>query len=209
MQRSIGLRKEIVLRILTQAQPAILWPSRYLRSRLSKHTRLPHRPIRSSATSSRPSRPYGKTVAFVRFLRPRVGDVYVIPSAGGEARRLTFDNKDIQGLTWTPDGHSIVVGTTRGGPIGLWRISDIGGEPEPVGVAGEQALLPTLSRQDQRLAYTTSSEASSMWRVDLSPASRRGGRPVSLSRTAAWEGLPEMSSDARRITFSSSRSGAP
>src|SRR5262249_30438174 len=132
--------------------------------------------------------PDGQMLAFVRSLRSRVGDVYVIPASGGQPRRLTFDNKEIQGLTWAPDGANIVFASARGGLFGLWQISTSGGEPELIRVAGETASLPTFSRQGVRLAYTTRSESSSTWRLDLSP-SRGASRVFPLFRTAAWEGL--------------------
>ena len=57
----------------------------------------------------------GKHLAFVRAPSGGVGDVYVAPVDGGAGRRVTFDNRYILGLTWAPEGHSIVFSSERGG----------------------------------------------------------------------------------------------
>ena len=44
-----------------------------------------------------------------------LGDVWVVPSAGGEPRRLTSDNGVIFLLEWSPDGTSILYGTFGAG----------------------------------------------------------------------------------------------
>ena len=62
--------------------------------------------------------PDGSTIAFVRGITPGVvSDVYVVPTSGGEPKRLTHDNTWIVGPpAWTPDGRDIVFSSTRGGP---------------------------------------------------------------------------------------------
>ena len=52
--------------------------------------------------------PDGRSLAFVRYERPGIGDVYVAPIAGGDARRRTNWNTEISGVAWTPDGRDIV-----------------------------------------------------------------------------------------------------
>ena len=52
--------------------------------------------------------PDGKTLAFVRYERPGVSDLYVMPLEGGNARRRTNWNSTISGLAWMPDGRHIL-----------------------------------------------------------------------------------------------------
>ena len=48
--------------------------------------------------------PDGRSLAFVRYERPGIGDVYVAPIAGGDAHRRTNWNTEISGVAWTPTG---------------------------------------------------------------------------------------------------------
>jgi len=58
--------------------------------------------------------PDGQTLAFARW-GEAVGDIYLQPVAGGEARRLTSDGKRISGLAWNADGRSIIYSANRAG----------------------------------------------------------------------------------------------
>jgi tricorn protease len=78
--------------------------------------------------------PDGKLGAFTS---NRMGndDVWVIPAAGGEARRLTFHTTADTVLYWTPDGKRIIFASNRsarafGRP--LYTVSVDGGLPEPL-----------------------------------------------------------------------------
>ena len=58
----------------------------------------------------------------------QVSDLYVVAlSTGGvpaaEPKRLTFDERDILGLDWTPDGQSLVFSSNRGGNQRLWKVA--------------------------------------------------------------------------------------
>src|SRR5262249_44745179 len=59
--------------------------------------------------------PDGKSLAFLRASGPGlVEDIYVVPATGGEARRLTFDNRMIGGApAWSADGRDIVFSSGR------------------------------------------------------------------------------------------------
>ena len=52
--------------------------------------------------------PDGRTLAFVRQSAVVIGEIYLVQVAGGEPRRLTFNDQAIRGLAWTPDGREIV-----------------------------------------------------------------------------------------------------
>ncbi|MGI6642616.1 MAG: prolyl oligopeptidase family serine peptidase [Bacillota bacterium] len=65
---------------------------------------------------------------------PWFSDIFVIPSDGGEAKRLTPSKGPSGGACWTPDGKYIVYAghnMEHGGPtlIKLWKIPAEGGEP--------------------------------------------------------------------------------
>ena len=74
--------------------------------------------------------PDGKSIAFIRALSSGVGDIFVAPVTGGEARRITSDRRYIISLSWTPDGKSILFSTNRLGAQTLWSASVNGGALE-------------------------------------------------------------------------------
>ncbi len=63
--------------------------------------------------------PDGKWIAFSKPDISRTNDIYLIPSAGGEARKVTFDPASDQGPNFTPDGRKLyfsrIDGTNFGG----------------------------------------------------------------------------------------------
>ena len=109
------------------------------------------------------------------------GDIYVMPATGGEARPLTTDNVNIEGLAWTPDSRSLVFSSNRAGTLHrLWRIGLAGGTPEVLPV-GEEAGHVAVAPQGQRLAYVRASSQGHLWRMKRPPhwpnAPRRPGLP--------------------------------
>jgi len=72
--------------------------------------------------------PDGSRVAFVRSnIGGMVSELYVVPTSGGKARRLTFDQRTIWSLpAWMPGGNEIVFTSSRSGSPSLWRISVAG-----------------------------------------------------------------------------------
>jgi Tol biopolymer transport system component/DNA-binding winged helix-turn-helix (wHTH) protein len=93
--------------------------------------------------------PDGQTLAFVRYERPGVSDVYVVPLAGGEVRRRTRMNASISRVAWMPEGREILysVNEAPGLDPSLFRVPARGTAPEP----GNRALhasagWPSISR---------------------------------------------------------------
>ena len=152
--------------------------------------------------------PDGRTIAFVRVKEAFISDLYVVPFAGGEARRLTFDNLTIEGLDWTPDGSEIVFSSRRGGRQSLWRIPANGGDAERVAV-GENATSISIARKGHRLAYTEKVVDPNIWRLEIPSASSNVTSQASLISTSFSEYDPQYSPDGKRITFWSDRSGSP
>jgi Tol biopolymer transport system component len=64
--------------------------------------------------------PDGKSLAFARGRDSDFRDIYFVPVAGGEPKRLTFDNRALYGLTWTPNGREIIFSSARGCRCGRW-----------------------------------------------------------------------------------------
>jgi Tol biopolymer transport system component len=112
--------------------------------------------------------PDGSKLAFIRYERSGISDLYLVDLQGGEPRRLTNWNESLSDVFWTPDGRDLVY--TKGG---LWRIS--ASVPQP----GRGNLLPgiraaafaSISRprpgQRARLAFTVDTGEVGFRIVDL------------------------------------------
>lgn len=91
--------------------------------------------------------PDGKWIAFTRN-----GDVYVIPSSGGEERRLTWHPSSDRAAGWTPDSGKILImsgrfqGTHTQSPH-LFLLPYQGGWAEPLPVPRAPRLLIIFDRE--------------------------------------------------------------
>lgn len=148
--------------------------------------------------------PDGRWLAFLRAISSGVSEVYIAPTQGGPARRLTFDNRNVASLAWTPDSRSIVFESDRRRNFALWRVSRSGGTPERVPMVGENAADPVFSRTGWKLAYTQVFSDANIWRVDLS------GREaaVKVISSTQYDSSPQYSPDGSRVAFRSTRSGS-
>jgi Tol biopolymer transport system component len=152
--------------------------------------------------------PDGKRLAFAQGLGYLAHDVYVAPVAGGEPRRLTFDDRIVGGLTWTADGREIVFSSNRGGLYTLWSVSASGGAPEPLSAVGEDAFQPSTSRQGSRLAYLRRRRNTNVWRTVGPGWTGPKGPPTKLISSTREQMDQDISPDGRRIAFRSNRSGS-
>lgn len=155
--------------------------------------------------------PDGRTVAFVRSPKFLVADVWIQPVSGGEARRLTFGSFPFfGGLAWTPDGQGIIfsAGASNTGSINLYWVSASGGTPQRIPGIGEGAVSPAVSRQGNRLAYTSEAPTrASIWRLPGPKSSSPSRSPTAIISSTREDTSPQFSPDGKRIAFSSIRSG--
>lgn len=152
--------------------------------------------------------PDGKLLAFVRQASASVDDLFVIPTTGGEPRRLTTDNAGIHGLAWTRDGRSLVFASHRAGGTSLWKIPATGGAPVSVPVGGADVEELSIASKGNRLLYTQGGIYPNIWEIPLGPDRKaQTSRPLLDSTTG--QGNPQFSADGSRIAFYSRRSGSP
>jgi len=152
--------------------------------------------------------PDGKTLAFTRLVSNGVSDIYLVPAAGGEIKRRTYDNRAHDGLAWTPDGREIVFASNRAGNWRLWRIAVTGGTPEQLAVAGDNVFAPAIARQGNRLAYAQFKFDANIWRFETRGLSGQPSPPVRLIASTLRDLCPQYSADGKRIAFISDRSGS-
>ncbi|NVB41151.1 PD40 domain-containing protein [Pseudenhygromyxa sp. WMMC2535] len=137
-----------------------------------------------------------------------LGDLYLLPIAGGEARALT------QGMAWdmqprfSPDGQWVAYTSDRGGGDNIWVVAaDGSGEPRQVSKEGFRLLsAPAWSPDGEyivaRKHFTSrrSIGAGEMWLYH-----RAGGKGVQLTKKRTEQkdaGEPVFSPDGRYLYFS-------
>ena len=153
--------------------------------------------------------PDGKSVAFLRWGGGMDKDIFLVRTAGGQPKRLTFDNVVISGLDWTSDGAYVIFSSDRLANSGrLWKVSASGGQPEPLPVGQGGAYFPSLSRDGRRLAYTQRDFSTSIWRYEVPRTKGRSTPPTRLIASTGANWVPQFSPDGKRIAFESTRSGS-
>jgi Tol biopolymer transport system component len=159
----------------------------------------------------------GRTLAFCRAETPAWSDLFLLPAAGGEPRRLTNDLRHIKGFAWTADGREIVFASDRKDRFQLWRVAArpsgaTGSYPTPVLVegAGDDARNPSISRTS-KLVYQRYSPNLDIRQVEI--VREQGARTHHLGPSAPLiastqiDGMPSWSPDGNTIAFISNRSG--
>jgi Tol biopolymer transport system component/DNA-binding winged helix-turn-helix (wHTH) protein len=149
----------------------------------------------------------GKQLAYICGLKDAVG-IYSIATSGGSPRLVTTINGTGQlwgGLVWTGDDRRLILSRPRGGmDYALDEITVADGSIRKLPF-GQNAVWPAISAKGDRLAYTTYSFQSNIWRKDLlrpqSPA-------IKLISSTRWQGSPQYSPDGNHIAFESDRGGA-
>jgi Tol biopolymer transport system component len=161
--------------------------------------------------------PDGSTLAFIRYEKVGIADLFVVPMGGGEPRRLSNWNATIYGLSWTPDGRDIVYAVDEPTASRLWRnhaMSDMLSRGLPIADIPMAARYPSISRpiagRPARLAFQTIANDVDLQLIDLEahPVNDTlGSQP--FANSTRIEGSARFSPDGSRIAFASLRSGTP
>src|SRR5579883_435313 len=103
--------------------------------------------------------PDGQWVAYVvseidRATDKTNSDLWLVPTSGGEPKRLTTSAGPDNHPRWSPDGKTIAFVSSRGGSAQVWLLPIDGGEPRqltklPIDVSG-----PLWSPKGDRIAFT-------------------------------------------------------
>jgi Tol biopolymer transport system component/predicted Ser/Thr protein kinase len=128
-------------------------------------------------------------------------DLWIVPAAGGPARRLSSEGFLDYYPTWSSDGKRIYFSSARGGTLALWRIRAGGGaaERQTKGTSYEQD--PTVCRDGSRLAYATQQEPAALHIRNM-----KTGLDRKLSGMRG-DCLPAIAPDASKVIFTSDRAG--
>ena len=139
--------------------------------------------------------PDGFLIAYCAANGP-TGDIWRIPSRGGEPRQLTFDKTSAGTPVWRPDGRRIIFSSGRRGSRTLWEVPVNGGEPRPVLVSAGEDTDPEISRDGRKMIYTTTRNLFTLTVLDLVTEQKRELREVRMSM-----GAPAFSPAGDKIAF--------
>lgn len=154
--------------------------------------------------------PDGKRLAFIRSTIAGVSnDIYVMPTSGGNPKRLTFDRRPIMGSpAWTADSREIIFSSDRGVATGLWRVSATGCIPVPVAGPVGEAVWPSIPTNGKHaLVYEQGVFKSNIWRLDLRDPIHPERAPLPIVSEKGDKMRPELSPDGKKVAFESNRLG--
>ncbi len=131
----------------------------------------------------------------------QVVDVDDTFAASSKARTLTRKMRFIERIAWSRDGKSILFDGVGPGDRGLWRVAVQGNSsPERLGLEDSDWHPATVGSRD-RLAFSRHRGDPHLYRFDKALPDER------IAPSSTWESDPHISPDARRLAFSSGRSG--
>ena len=162
----------------------------------SEQQRLPGLPEGIVGIGAPALSPDGRSIALVcRTVGPK-GDIWLLPAAGGKARRATFDDAETGDPAWTPDGRWIVFSSDREGAPTLWRVAAAGGQPQPLTNGVGEDRSPAISPDGKALVFTN---ARNSWRLMLLDVT--SGVQKELLSQRQNIAMPTFSPDGERIAF--------
>jgi Tol biopolymer transport system component len=161
--------------------------------------------------------PDGSTLAFIRYEKRGIADLYVVAMGGGEPRRVSNWSATMLGLSWTPDGRELVYDVDEPPASRLWRIDANSAAPargSPIADIPAAARNPSISRPTRghptRLAFQTVTRDVDLHLMHLD--ARLVNDTIEsqpFSNSTRIEGSARFSPDGNRIAVASFRSGAP
>lgn len=133
--------------------------------------------------------PDGTTIAFTY-----KGDIYTVPTGGGQARRLTTSTAYDSRPSWRPDGRQIVFRSNREGSDDLYIMNSTGGTPRrltthsgqetPLTWADNSTLMFQANIQPSRTAIQGPFQ-SQAWTINVDSVSPRPRQVMSVNVLAA------------------------
>jgi len=133
--------------------------------------------------------------------------LYSLPFPDGKPKMIaTFQAHATSGLTWSADDKRLIYSLSpyaNENSAELVEVNVANGSMKRLALAGS-AMLPTVSSRGDKLAYSSLSATSSIWRRDLHHPEAPGVELIPSSR-AQWDA--QYSSDGKRVAVQSLRSG--
>ncbi len=163
-------------------------------------------PTREGTWLSLDVSPDGRTILF-----ELLGDLYALPSSGGDARPILTGSAFESQPRYSPDGTRIVFISDRGGADNVWVANADGSDPRPLSNERLATMFSPVWMPDGRAVVVSATDGAGvaeLWRydVDAGPPVRLGERsraPRSLLVSSAYPGAygAEPTADGRALYY--------
>jgi eukaryotic-like serine/threonine-protein kinase len=151
--------------------------------------------------------PRGDQLAFTQIIKDT--NIYRLgltepPSRGRSGTQFIASTLVDTSPHYSPDGKSIVFGSTRSGSSEIWLCGSEGDQPRQLtNMGGPLTGTPRWSPDSRQIAFDSRSEGN----ADIYVISAAGGAPRRLTTETFEDVIPSWSQDGRWIYFCSNRSG--
>jgi Tol biopolymer transport system component/DNA-binding winged helix-turn-helix (wHTH) protein len=191
----------------TKASPPKRGPNvLYLISPDSLETRQLTSPVGEDFGDSAPVfSPDGSTIAFVHTTADSQDEICTVVLQGGTPRKLVVPGIWTNGITWTPDGKSLIFDRSLAGGFSLWTSDLVTGESHLLKIPANRGNLLEPSMWRDRLAYEFHESKVTVGQIPLNGTIvELPAEPVASTRN---ERLGHFSPQGDRIAFVSDRTG--
>ena len=133
------------------------------------------------------------------------GSIWVIPAAGGAAKRITDLFNDARQPVWSPDGKTIAFFAYRDGGYDLWVVAPDGSGQHQLTWGPFDDREPAFSHDGSRIAFSSDRGNPLGSDYNIFVLDLRSGEIRQLTRDPAEDLMPSWSPDDRQVVFASTR----
>jgi len=144
--------------------------------------------------------PEGKTLAM-----DLQGSIWVMPAAGGPAKRITDLFNDARQPVWSPDGKSIAFFAYRDGGYDIWSVAPDGSNQRQLTWGAFDDREPAFSHDGTRIAFSSDRGSTLGGDYNIFVLDLRSGVIRQITKDPAEDAMPSWSPDDSQIAFASTR----
>jgi len=127
-----------------------------------------------------------------------LGDLWIVPGGGGDARQLTQDLKSVQRPRWSPGANQVVYSATSQGQQGIWLYDLLSDKSRRLSAPTSLDLHPSYHPDGDRIVFSSDVYGTGfdLWEVDIETGLRwRLSDRFGDETEAAW------SADGRDLVY--------
>jgi Tol biopolymer transport system component len=130
-------------------------------------------------------------------------EIYVMDADGSNQIRLTENEAEDYGPTWSPDGEKIAFATNRDGNYEIYVMDADGSDPENLtkNPATDGFFAPYWSPDGEKIAFNSDRDGN--WEIYVMDAD--GSNPENLTKSESSDRIPVWSPDGQKIAFKTNR----
>jgi serine/threonine protein kinase len=125
-------------------------------------------------------------------------DIFIVPRAGGQAKRATNDDAEDSQPVWTPDGKHLVYSSKRNGINQIFMAYADGRAPVQLTTNDNNADVLDVSSDGTKILYATGREELDLWSVNVDQTGES-----QLTFDTGVELWPDLSPDGKSVAFQS------